>query len=178
MSDFLAKGGSEVSSSAEIEEISSPSVQRSEGGQDSKKATDVDDADVLSTETTALKINEGEEEVETELVLEKNIGAANEAKEEGNKYFRVKDYDNAITMYSRAIALCPTDEDDKETLAVFLGNRAAAYYAVDEYDCTIDDCTKSLELNPDYVKVLMRRSQAYEKVSKPEEALAGKSQSI
>lgn len=106
--------------------------------------------------------------------VEKNVDLANEAKEEGNNYFRAKDYDNAISSYSRAVSLCPTDDEHKELLSVFLGNRAAAYFSVDEYDCVIDDCSASLELKSDYVKVLMRRSQAYEKVTRPEDALVGK----
>ena len=106
--------------------------------------------------------------------IEKDIILATVAKEEGNAFFRTKDYDSAISSYSRAVTLCPTDDEHKETLSVFLGNRAAAYFSVDEYDCVIDDCTSSLELNSNYVKVLMRRSQAYEKLTRPEDALVGK----
>ena len=106
--------------------------------------------------------------------VEKDIFLATEAKEEGNNYFRSKDYDNAISSYSRAVNLCPVDDENKEALSVFLGNRAAAYFSVDEFDCVIDDCTASLELKSDYVKVLMRRSQAYEKLTRPEDALVGK----
>jgi tetratricopeptide (TPR) repeat protein len=105
--------------------------------------------------------------------VEKDIALANEAKEEGNNYFRSKDYDNAISSYSRAVNLCPVDDENKEALSVFLGNRAAAYFSVDEFDCVIDDCNASLELKSDYVKVLMRRSQAYEKLTRPEDALVG-----
>lgn len=105
--------------------------------------------------------------------VEKDIALANEAKEDGNNYFRSKDYDNAISSYSRAVNLCPVDDENKEALSIFLGNRAAAYFSVDEFDCVIDDCTASLELKPDYVKVLMRRSQAYEKLTRPEDALVG-----
>lgn len=105
--------------------------------------------------------------------VEKDLVLANEAKEKGNNYFRAKNYDEAISSYSTAVSLCPTDEEHKENLSVFLGNRAAAYFSVDEHDCVIDDCTASLELNPSYVKVLMRRSQAYEKLTKPEDALVG-----
>ena len=129
----------------------------------------------------------GEEQVKTEEedhdpvlempCIEKDITLANDAKEEGNGFFRTKDFDSAISSYSRAITLCPIGDDHKELLSVFLGNRAAAYFSVDEFDCVIDDCTASLELNPIYVKVLMRRSQAYEKLTRPEDALVGKCKS-
>jgi tetratricopeptide (TPR) repeat protein len=71
---------------------------------------------------------------------------------------------------SRAIESSP--QNDTENIAVFLGNRAACYSAMEEYSLAIDDCTLSLEKKVDYVKVLMRRSQAYEKLDKIDEALA------
>ena len=131
--------------------------------------------EILVEKTAGLDIASDDDIVEvssSSVAAEKNLVQANEAKEEGNSCFRVKDYDNAISMYSRAIVLCPTDDEHNETLAVFYGNRAAAYFAVDEYECVVDDCSSALELNADYVKVLMRRSQAYEKLSKQEDALA------
>lgn len=36
----------------------------------------------------------------------------------------------------------------------------------------MDDCSLALEKKPDYPKVLLRRSQAYEKLDKIDEALA------
>ena len=40
---------------------------------------------------------------------EKNAAAALAAKEDGNSYFRAKEYDLAIEYYSQAILLCPED---------------------------------------------------------------------
>lgn len=57
-------------------------------------------------------------------------------------------------------------------MAIFFGNRAACYATMGENDLAAEDCSKSLELKPDYVKVLMRRCQVYEKLEKLEEALA------
>lgn len=56
--------------------------------------------------------------------------------------------------------------------AIFYGNRAACFSSIDATDQAIEDCRHALELNPEYVKVLMRRSQLYEKVEKWDEALA------
>lgn len=39
-------------------------------------------------------------------------------------------------------------------------------------DESIDDCTQAIALSPAYVKALLRRAEAYEKVDKLEEALA------
>ncbi len=93
---------------------------------------------------------------ETEI---KDITLASAYKEEGNELYRGQDYDGSIEKYSLAILHCPNE--DKENKAVFLGNRAAAYYSIEEYRQVIDDCTSALELKPDYVKVLYRRAQVY-----------------
>lgn len=54
--------------------------------------------------------------VETVEFDEGNIEEATVAKEQGNAFFRDKDYDAAIDSYSRAIHLCPKSEEFKETL--------------------------------------------------------------
>jgi len=117
---------------------------------------------------------------ETEI---KDIKLASAYKEEGNELYRNQDYDGSIgthslahsptysltyspthspthsptEKYSFAILHCPND--DVENKAVFLGNRAAAYHSIEEYRQVVDDCTAALELKPDYIKVLYRRSQ-------------------
>lgn len=140
-------------------------------------ATEGKEGEIIETEGAEEELMKTEEEdndpVSEMPCIAKDITLANEAKEEGNNFFRTKDFDSAISSYSRAITLCPIGDDYKEVLSVFLGNRAAAYFSVDEFDCVVDDCTASLELNSNYVKVLMRRSQAYEKLTRPEDALVG-----
>jgi import receptor subunit TOM70 len=108
-----------------------------------------------------------------DVVGEKDINAALEAKESGNNFFRVKDYDRAIDEYSRAIECCPETDEHKEVLAVLLGNRAACYSAEEDWELVVEDCNRSIVLKADYVKVLLRRSQALEKLEKLEEALSG-----
>lgn len=63
------------------------------------------------------------------------------------------------------------EEDCSEYLATFYGNRSAAYYAMEDYELVIDDCTSAIELKPDYTKVIHRRMQSYERLGKIEEAL-------
>ena len=43
-----------------------------------------------------------------------------------------------------------------------------------KYEDTIKECTKALELNPSYIKALLRRAEAHEKLEHFEEAIAGK----
>lgn len=109
-------------------------------------------------------------------------------KEEGNQHFRNQQFEDAERSYSRcvyltilkclshkrvtrAIQTCPAEF--VEDLAVYLGNRAACYASMGEHALVIDDCSAALEKKPDYGKVLVRRSQAFEKLDKIDEALAG-----
>ncbi|GAB2291524.1 hypothetical protein Dimus_025777 [Dionaea muscipula] len=42
-----------------------------------------------------------------------------------------------------------------------------------KYEETIKECTKAVELNPVYVKALLRRADAYEKLERFEDAISG-----
>jgi tetratricopeptide (TPR) repeat protein len=155
------------------------------GEEDLKNAAEAED---VADKLDQLKIGESnaQDNVETEefrdcdegvnIVYAKDIAKAIEAKEEGNNYFRNKEYDDALESYSRAITFCP--EDDKEMLATFYGNRSAAYFALEEYELVVEDCTAAVALKPDYVKVLARRMQANEKLEKYEDALTGKANGL
>lgn len=138
--------------------------------------TGVDSDDDADDETEALNDHEhGSEEqimyADEALAVEKSIETSMRAKEEGNEHFRSRRFDEAIDSYSMSIDHCPLDETNKSNLATFYGNRAAAYFAVEEYDLVIEDCTSALELNPEYFKVLLRRQLTYEKIDRIDEAL-------
>lgn len=79
-------------------------------------------------------------------------------KNEGNKHFKAGKYDDAISMYSKAIEACPSTEKSD----VFYQNRAAAYEQLRNYSKVIEDCSVALELNPRYTKALQRRAKALE----------------
>lgn len=111
-------------------------------------------------------------ELDEALQIDKDITKALESKEEGNKFFRLKDYDVSIQHYTYAISYCPETPEYSEQLATFYGNRSAAYFAVEEWELVIEDCTDALNLKPAYSKVLARRMQCYDKLQKYEEALA------
>jgi hypothetical protein len=128
-----------------------------------------------------------------------DIDKALMAKEEGNDFFRSKNYDFACQQYAQAVKLCPREgtegvgrgtgthttngsgDDDSnkpqpsenaDHLATFLGNRAAAFYMLGAWDQCETDCTLSLLFKPGYVKVLVRRCTCLEKQDKIEEALS------
>ncbi|KAL2497209.1 Tetratricopeptide repeat (TPR)-like superfamily protein [Abeliophyllum distichum] len=63
-------------------------------------------------------------------------------------------YNEAIELYTFAIALC---EDN----AVYYCNRAAAYTQMHQYAKAVQDCIKSIEINPNYSKAYSRLGFAY-----------------
>ncbi|KAH9822849.1 Mitochondrial import receptor subunit tom70 [Teratosphaeria destructans] len=81
----------------------------------------------------------------------------------GNKAYGSKDYNRAIDLYGQAI-LCKADP-------VFYSNRAACYNAMSDWPKVIEDTTAAINLDPEYVKALNRRANAYEQDGKFSEAL-------
>jgi len=47
-----------------------------------------------------------------------------------------------------------------------LSNRAACYKQISNFDGTIEDCTAVIEIEPENVKALVRRAQAFEGVER------------
>ncbi|XP_015594924.1 tetratricopeptide repeat protein 1 [Cephus cinctus] len=92
-------------------------------------------------------------------------------KNEGNTKFKNGEYKEAVIIYTRGIQTCPLTFDKDR--AILYANRAAAKskYMVDK-DSAIADCTKAIELNPNYVKAYSRRARLYEESDKLDEALA------
>lgn len=86
-----------------------------------------------------------------------------ELKEKGNEYFKENDYENAIVYYSKAL-ICKEDP-------IFYGNRSACYNALGNFEKTIEDTTKALEFDPQYIKCLFRRATALENVGRFQDAL-------
>lgn len=84
-------------------------------------------------------------------------------KEAGNKAYGAKDYPKAIDLYSKAI-ICKPDP-------VYYSNRAACYNAQSEWEKVVEDTTAAIKLDPDYVKALNRRANAYDHLGKYSEAL-------
>lgn len=68
-----------------------------------------------------------------------NKRSAEDARYRGNEYMKAKEYEDAITAYSRAV-----DLNDTEPAAYC--NRAMAYLRMKNYARCIDDSNKTLEL--------------------------------
>ena len=111
-----------------------------------------------------------EEEILTADEVQQLISEANEHKNEGNNFFRDGLYEAALHEYTKALEICPKRE---QVRSVYFGNRSACYQNLLEYEKVVSDCTAALELDSQYLKVLIRRADAFERLDKLTEALEG-----
>jgi len=90
---------------------------------------------------------------------------------QANEEFKRGNIEQAIKMYTSALAECDDDEKGKAVKADIYANRAACYHQLYDPKKTADDCTSALKLSPNHAKALIRRAQAYESLEKYEDAL-------
>ena len=158
----LSNGPSEDTETANIEIISSP--EKTENSQ-------INSNEFINVE------NENE-------IFEQNLELALKHKSEGNKLYKLKQYEQALDAYSLAIRHCPdaplnenddNDDDDEnkeedeptnEHLSVFYANRSACYIAMEEWEESVEDCTLSIQHNKKNIKAYWRRAKSYEKLEK------------
>ncbi|KAK3841973.1 MAG: hypothetical protein J3R72DRAFT_444134 [Linnemannia gamsii] len=122
----------------------------------SEKATENKDVDDSNVETMSKETIAG-------LTEKKRMEHANTLKTRGNSMYSAKKWEEAIRLYSQAIAFNPDP--------VYYSNRAACYSIVGKFDNVIEDTTFALKMNPIYVKALGRRAHAYENTGKHQEAM-------
>lgn len=84
-------------------------------------------------------------------------------KEEGNKLYQKKEFEQALAAYDEAIAIDPTN-------MTFWSNKAAVYFTQKKYDDCIAACNKAIEVGKenrasfeDRGKALTRCAKAYQK---------------
>nr|GLL23951.1 HSP-interacting protein [Ipomoea trifida] len=108
----------------------------------------------------------GSVELDSSLFLKR----AHELKEEGNRRFQGKDFVGALQQYENALKLTPKMHPDR---AVFHSNRAACLMQMKpiDYDTVISECTMALQVQPQFVRALLRRARAYEAIGKYEMAM-------
>merc|ERR1711971_1006887 len=111
-------------------------------------------------------------ELEEKLSEEEKLNRKKEAldfKKTGNELYLAGENVEAVQNYNQALDICPLSF--KEDRAILLSNKAAASLKMGQKEKAIEDCTEALELNPNYVKALLRRAQTYEDTDKPHEAM-------
>jgi len=79
---------------------------------------------------------------------------AEEAKAKGNAAFSAGDFNGAVSHFTDAIALSPTNH-------VLYSNRSAAYASLHKYADALTDAKKTVELKPDWAKGYSRLGAAH-----------------
>lgn len=82
-------------------------------------------------------------------VSEEDKAKAEALKAEGNKFVANRDYQSAISAYTKAIELDATNK-------IYYSNRAAAYSASSSHALAIKDAEKALDIDPKYAKAYSR----------------------
>lgn len=78
---------------------------------------------------------------------------ADKLKAEGNAAFAAKDFDKAISLFTQAIDLDPSNH-------VLYSNRSACYASLKDFAGALQDATKCTELKPDWAKGFTRKGAA------------------
>lgn len=78
---------------------------------------------------------------------------AEKFKLEGNSHLKNHEFDEAIHSYEKAIAIDPLN-------AIYYSNKAQVELKIEQYGSAIIDCTKAIEVNPEFLKSYYRRALA------------------
>lgn len=96
--------------------------------------------------------------------LPENKRLAKQEKEQGNEFYKKKQFDEAIKHYTKAIEHDPTD-------LTFYNNLAAVYFEQKEYEKSIKECEKAIEIGREnradfklIAKTFTRIGNAYKKL--------------
>ncbi|KAK9493092.1 hypothetical protein V1508DRAFT_116065 [Lipomyces doorenjongii] len=87
---------------------------------------------------------------------------SDEIKRQGNALFADKDYDAAIEKYREALSTCP--KYLVQPRSVLWSNISACNAKQEKWKDTVEASTESLKLQPKYMKPLLRRAHANEKL--------------
>ena len=101
-------------------------------------------------------------------IILKQVRVLEAKKKEGNDAFQRGAQEEAVTAYTEALAV---DPDNSAFNATLFANRAAAYSKLGKNKEALEDCTSALDLDPNYLKALLRRAQIYMTMEKYEEAV-------
>ncbi|XP_028951421.1 uncharacterized protein [Malus domestica] len=102
---------------------------------------------------------------------QKAFEEASDVKIEGNRLFGSGQYQEALTQYELALHLAPDMPASVELRSICHLNSAVCFSKLEKYEDAIKECTKALELNPSYMKALLRRAETHEKLEHFEEAI-------
>lgn len=125
----------------------------------------------LSTSAGHEEGQKHETEPDMDKLNETAIALANDLKLEGNSLFRDGLHEEALSKYELALQAARNAPMSTEIQSICHANRASCFSKLGNHAETIKECTKALELNPTYLKVLLRRAEAHEKLDHYDEAI-------
>merc|ERR1711920_736234 len=95
------------------------------------------------------------------------LSSVEKHKERGDECYKDAQFENAVEHYTKCIDQLLKDGKGGSDLALkAYANRAACYKQISNFDGTISDCTAVIEVEPENVKALIRRAQAFEGVER------------
>jgi len=96
-----------------------------------------------------------------------SLSATEIYKERGDEAYKNASFEKAIEFYTQCIdALNKENKMSSELAKKALSNRAACYKQISNFDGVIEDSSAVLEYDPENVKALIRRAQAFEAVER------------
>ncbi|TMW52123.1 hypothetical protein DOY81_002803 [Sarcophaga bullata] len=101
-----------------------------------------------------LKSSKGEDKKWSQLSDIEKEKLSEEFRLRGNEYFRAKEYDHAVTEYTRAIKACPY-----KAVAAY-NNRALTFFKLQRFFDAIKDSEECLKLEPNNLKARIRLAEA------------------
>ncbi|KAJ0260382.1 Tetratricopeptide repeat [Hirschfeldia incana] len=136
-----------------------------------RKQDAVENQEPQPSDNPEKKEDQVEAVTDVESSQEKALEDANEAKMEGNKLFGNGLYEDALSKYELALQFAQEFPESFELRSICHSNSAICYLKLGKYAEAIKESTKAIELNPSYIKALVRRAEAHEKLEHFEEAL-------
>jgi stress-induced-phosphoprotein 1 len=96
-----------------------------------------------------------------------NLSSDELYKERGDEAYKNAQFESAIEHYTKCLdSLRKKDKAQTELALKAYSNRAACYKQISNFDGVIEDCTAVIEVEPQNVKALIRRAQAFEGVER------------
>lgn len=90
-------------------------------------------------------------------------------KADGNASFKAGQYLDAMESYTEALKICSLSYSAERS--VLYSNRGATWARMEKKKLAIKDCTKAIELNPSYLKPLLKRASLYRETKNLDDAL-------
>ncbi|KAG6965108.1 hypothetical protein JG687_00005593 [Phytophthora cactorum] len=94
---------------------------------------------------------------------EEKARTAERLKQKGNRFYKKKQYEEAIQSYMEALTASPFN-------VAVLANTAQCYLRLDQLDDCVEFCTRTLFVDENYVKALSRRATVWHRQEKLKEA--------